>query len=127
MNLFLKILIIISIFLIAFGIAYYFLRKKATKLQTQQQTLINEHRMTVSMFVIDKKKTKLKAGTFPTKIMDQFPKYYKWKKLPLVKGRVNGKIMTFICDEKIFQKLPTGKILKVDIAGLYIVDAKFHK
>jgi hypothetical protein len=93
-------------------------------MQAKQQTLLEQHRQTISLFIIDAKKTKIKEGTFPKNVMSQFPKYMRWKKMPLVQGRVNNKNMTFICDDKVFKLITVGKTMKVDIAGLYIIGVK---
>ena len=93
----------------------------------QQQSLINQHKMVTSILVIDKKKTKITNSNLPKTVIDQFPKWYRFRKLPLVKAKIGPQITTFICDEKVFKNLPTKKVVKVEIAGLYILSIKSVK
>jgi len=60
-------------------------------------------------------------------VVNQFPKYYKWRKFPLVKAKVENKIMTFISEPKIYNKLEKNKRLKVEVSGLYITGIKHGK
>ena len=60
-------------------------------------------------------------------VQDQIPKYMQLKKMPVVKAKIGPKITTLLCDEKVFKDLPVKKMVKVDIAGIYIVGIKGYK
>ncbi|HHW68313.1 MAG: hypothetical protein PWP07_7 [Epulopiscium sp.] len=122
-----QILLIILAVLIALGVVLYFLGKKMQTKMDQQQSLINQHKMVTSILVIDKKKSKITDSNLPKMVIDQFPKWYRFRKMPLVKAKVGPQITTFLCDEKVFKQLPTKKVVKVEIAGLYILSIKSVK
>ena len=54
------------------------------------------------MLVIDKKRMKLKEAGFPSVVIDNTPKYLRRAKVAVVKAKVGPKVMTLMCDEKVF-------------------------
>ncbi len=102
----------------------YFLNRWASKKMTEQNDVIEKTRQTMSIYVIDKKKGKAKDANFPKAVMQQLPKMTKLMTLPLVKAKIGPQIMTLICDKRVFKALPLKKTVKVDLAGMYIVDMK---
>ncbi len=118
---------IIVIVLALLGVGFYFLRKKLIKKLSDQQSLIQQHKVTTSILVIDKKKQRVTKANLPKSVMDQIPKMYRFRKMPLVKAKVGPQIMTLLCDDKVFEKLPTKKLVKVDLAGIFIVGLKQGK
>jgi hypothetical protein len=119
-----QILIIVLVVLaVVLGILY-FVGKRLQKKVDSQQGLIESSKQTVSILVIDKKKQKLKDSNLPKMVQDQVPFYLKWRKMPLVKAKIGPKITTLMCDEKVFKSLPVKKLIKVDLAGMYIVGVK---
>ncbi|MCT4596730.1 MAG: hypothetical protein N4A50_02465 [Vallitalea sp.] len=105
----------------------YFVGRKLQGKADEQQTMINQNKMTTSILVIDKKKQKVKDSNLPKIVQDQIPKYMRMRKLPLVKAKIGPKITTLMCDEKVFKVLPVKKMVKVDLAGMYIVGIKGYK
>jgi hypothetical protein len=122
-----QIILIVVVVLALLGVGYYFLRKRLLGKYTEQQNLINQHKVTTSILVIDKKKEKITKAKLPKAVIDQFPKAYRFRKMPLVKAKIGPQITTLICDEKIFKELPTKKVVKVDLAGILIVGIKSVK
>ena len=116
-------LVILAVLIIA-CIALYFLGKRAEKKQAEQQEQIEAAAQTVSMLIIDKKKMKLKESGLPDIVMEQAPKLMRLQKLPIVKAKVGPKIMSLICDEKIFDLVPVKKEVKATVSGIYITDVK---
>lgn len=112
--------IVILVILIAAGIALYIFGKKAQKKQAAQQEQMAAMAQTVSMLVIDKKKMKLKDSGLPPVVMANTPVYLRRTKIPVVKAKVGAKIMTLMCDGKVFEVLPVKKEVKVSVSGLYI-------
>ncbi len=98
-----------------------FVGKKMQAKVNDQQALIDQSKMTTSILVIDKKKMKIQDSNLPKVVQDQVPFYLKFRKVPLVKAKIGPKIMTLMCDEKVYKDLPVKKQVKVDIAGMYIV------
>ena len=108
-------------------VVLYFVGKKLQKKVDNQQSMIDQYKQTTSILVIDKKKLKPKDANLQKMVLDQIPKYMKFRKMPVVKAKIGPKITTLLCDDKIFKELPVKKTVKVDIAGIYIVGIKGFK
>lgn len=116
-------IIVIIVLAVILGLLYYFgnkMQKKATDNQAQMEAASQ----TVSMLVIDKKRLKLKEAGLPQIVIDQTPKYMRRSKVPIAKVKVGPQIMNMICDEKVFEILPTKKEVKATISGIYIMGVK---
>ncbi|MBQ2800125.1 MAG: hypothetical protein IJF03_01915 [Lachnospiraceae bacterium] len=118
------ILLIILAVLIILLVALYFFGKKAQKKQEEQQSQLEAVAQTVSMLVIDKKRMRLKDAGLPQMVIDQTPKLLRRSKLPIVKAKVGPKVMSLICDEKIFDSVPVKKEVKAVVSGIYITSVK---
>lgn len=118
------VLLIILVILIIALIVLYFMGKKAQKKQEAQQEQIEAAKQTVSMLIIDKKRMPLKQSGLPQMVIDQTPKLMRRAKLPIVKAKVGPKIMTLVCDEKIFDLVPVKKEVKAEVSGIYIVGVR---
>ncbi|MCT4545193.1 MAG: hypothetical protein N4A63_16805 [Vallitalea sp.] len=119
-------LLVIGIIVVIFTILYFVGRKLQGKADNQQ-SIINQNKTTASILVIDKKKQKVKDSNLPKMVQDQIPKYIRFRKLPMVKAKIGPKITTLMCDDKVFKELPVKKMVKVDLAGIYIVGIKGYK
>lgn len=119
-------LIILAVILVIL-VVLYFVGKKMQGTANQQQTIIDQAKMTTSILVIDKKKARMKESNLPKSVQDQVPSYLRFKKVPLVKAKIGPKVSTLLCDEKVFKDLPVKKMVKVEIAGMYIVGIKGFK
>lgn len=118
------ILIVVCVILIAAIIALYFLGKKAQKRQAEQQEQIDAAKQTVSMFVISKKRLKVKESGLPQYVIDQTPKMMRFTKLPIVKAKVGPQILNLVADDKIFDDIPEKKEVKAVVSGIYISSVK---
>ena len=78
---------------------------------------------TVSILVIDKK-MKLTEANLPKMVVDQTPKYLRRTKVPIVKAKIGPKVMSLMCDAKVFDIIPVKKEVKAVISGIYITDVK---
>lgn len=120
-----KTLLIILLIIVAIIIIGFILYKKfITPKMNEYNTMLNQNKQTVSIFIISKFKGKLTEENLPKMVIDQIPKLLRKRNFPLVKAKVGPQITTLIADEKIFNKIPEKKMVKADIAGLYIVDIK---
>ena len=124
MSTFSIVLIVIIVILIAACIALYFFGKKAEKRQAEQQEQMDAVAQTVSMLIIDKKKMKLKESGLPASVIESTPKYLRRTKVPVVKAKVGPRIMTLMCEGKVFDVLPVKKEVKAVVSGLYITGIK---
>ena len=113
-------LVILAVLIIVIAVLY-FLGKKAQKKQAAQQEQMEAAKQTVSMLIIDKKR---KDSGLPQMVIDQTPKLMRGSKLPIVKAKIGPQIMSLVCDEKIFDKVPVKKEVKASVSGIYILDVK---
>ena len=90
----------------------------------EYNSLIQANKVTATIFVIDKMKDKLTNQNVPKALIEQTPKMLRGKKLPIVKAKIGPQIQTLIAEEKVYKQLPVKKMVKVDIAGMYIVNIK---
>ena len=118
------ILLIVLAVLIIGTIVLYFLGKKAEKKQAEQQQQLDAMAQNVTMLIIDKKHMKLKEAGFPAIVLESTPKYLRRAKVPVVKAKIGPKVMTLMCDEKIFPLIPVKKEVKAVLSGIYITDVK---
>ena len=115
--------IILLVALAILGFLYY----KGSKLQKEQQEQKEQlfsAATPVTMLVIDKKRLPLKDSGLPKMVLENTPKYLRGSKVPIVKAKIGPKVMSLMCDEKIFPVLPVKKELKVVISGIYIMGVK---
>ncbi len=121
------VLIVLGIILLVAAILLFVLYKFGTKMQKKNeaaQAQMEASKQTTSLLVIDKKRMKLKESNLPQMVIDQTPKYLRNSKVPLVKAKIGPKIMTLICDEKIFDSIPVKKEVKAVLSGIYIMEVK---
>ena len=52
------------------------------------------------------------------------PKYLRASKVPIVKAKIGPKIMSLICDPKVFDIIPVKKEVKAVLSGIYIMDVR---
>ena len=60
----------------------------------------------------------------PKAVIEQVPKVYRFKKVPIVKAKIGPQVLDLLCDEAIFDKLPEKKTVQVELAGIYIAGLK---
>lgn len=118
------VLLVILVILIIAVVVLYFLGKKAQTRQAEQQQQMEAMKQTVSMLIIDKKRMKIKDSGLPQSVIDQTPKLMRSSKLPIVKAKIGPQIMSLVCDEKIYDKVPVKKEVKASVSGIYIIDVK---
>ena len=116
--------IVLIVLSIASIIALYFFGKKQQKKQEDAQEQMKAMAQHVSMLVIDKKRMKIKEAGFPAVVLENVPKYLRMTKVCVVKAKVGPKIVTLMCDEKIFPLVPVKKEVKAVISGIYITEVK---
>lgn len=118
---------IVAVAIIGIFFGYKFLKKRISKKMDDQKEIVNQHKMTTSIFVISKKKGKITDAKLPKAVVDQIPKIYKVKKMPLVTAKIGPQIVTLVCEEDVFKKVPEKKNITVDLAGIFIVAVKQKK
>ena len=122
-----KIYVIILIVLALLAVGYYFLRRNFKKKLAEQKGIVDQHKMTVSILVLEKKKGKIQDANLPKAVIDQIPRVYKLRKMPLITAKVGPQVVTLLCEEDVYKKLPDKKNVTVEIAGIFIVGIKNKK
>ena len=102
-------LVILVVLIICFSPYCISSEKKTEKKQAEQQQQLEAAAQNVTMLVIDKKRMKLKEAGFPAVVIDNTPKYLRRAKVAVVKAKVGPKVMTLMCDEKVFPLIPVKK------------------
>ena len=105
-------------------IALYIVGSKMQKKQEKAQADMMVGAQTYSILVIDKKKMKLKEAGFPAIVLEQTPKYLRNSKVPVVKAKIGPKVMSLMCEPKIYDLIPLKKEVKAVMNGIYIIDVK---
>ncbi|MHB8129384.1 MAG: hypothetical protein ACYDEX_10330 [Mobilitalea sp.] len=118
------VLIIVAVVVVAVLITLYFVGRKLQKRQEDSQAQMQAAAQTVSILVIDKKKMKMKDANLPKIVLDQTPKYMRGSKVPIVKAKIGPKVMSLVCDAKVFDIIPVKKEVKAVLSGIYIMEVK---
>ncbi len=116
-------LIVIAVIIAAF-VALYIFGNKMQKKQMEQREQLQEAAQLTSMLIIDKKMMKLRDAGLPKVVMEQTPKRFQGAKMPIVKAKVGPQTINLICDDAIFDELPTKCEVKAMISGIYITEIK---
>ena len=102
-----KWLIILLIVVAILVVACVLLYRKGKQMQEQAETSQEQMKagaQVQSLLVIDKKKMKLQDANLPKIVMEQSKWYMKRAKVPVVKVKIGPKIVTMLCDEKIYDR-----------------------
>lgn len=124
MSTFWNVLLIILFVLVVLLVILYFVGRKLQKKQAIQQEQMEAAKQTVTMLIIDKKKMKIKDSGLPAMVIEQTPKLMRRTKLPIVKAKVGPRVMTLVCDARIYDLIPLKKTVKATVSGIYITDVK---
>ena len=116
--------IVVLVVLIAVIVGLYFWGKKLQKKQEDQEAQLKAMAQNYTMLIIDKKRMKMKDSGLPAAVLENTPKYLRGSKVPVVKAKVGPRIMTLMCDEKIFDLVPVKKEVKAVVSGIYITEVK---
>lgn len=120
----LKVILIVLAIIAVLLVVLYFVGRKLQKKQESQQASIEAAAQQMSFFIIDKKMMKLSEAGLPKIVMEQTPKYMRRAKLPILKVKVGPKVMSLICDNKVFETLAPKQEVKATVSGIYVTAAK---
>ena len=118
--------IVCIVIFIALWVIMYFLGKKMQKKQEENQAQLEAAAQPASLLIIDKKKMKMKDAGFPAVVLENTPKYLRGLKVPVVKAKVGPRVMTLMCEDKIFPNIPVKKEVKAVVSGIYITEGIFR-
>ncbi|MCL1911565.1 MAG: hypothetical protein FWG13_05120 [Leptospirales bacterium] len=111
---------------ICIGVFIFFRRKIRSRID-EQQSMVDQHKVSAQILILEKRKDKVANANIPKNIIDQIPRIYKIRKVPLVKAKVGPQVMDLLCDEAVFDKLPEKKTVQVDLAGIFIAGIRQKK
>ncbi len=117
-------LLIILVVVVGIFIGLSFLGKRLQKKQEATESQAREGAKPVSIFVIEKKRVRMRDAGFPQIVLEQTPKFFRRSKVSVVRAKVGPQIAILMCDEKAFALIPEKKEVKVLLNGIYIVEAK---
>ena len=118
------IMIIVIVVALAIMFVLYRVGDKLQKKQSAQREQMEGGPQPMNMLIIDKKMLPMKDAGLPKMVMEQTPKRYQKAKLPIAKVKVGPQIMNMICDDAIFDELPTRGEVKAMVSGIYIISVK---
>lgn len=118
------IMIIVIVVALAIMFVLYRVGDKLQKKQSAQREQMVEAAQPMNMLIIDKKMLPMKDAGLPKMVLEQTPKRYQKAKLPIAKVKVGPQIMNMICDDAIFDELPTRGEVKAMVSGIYIISVK---
>lgn len=124
MNTALTVILIILAVIAVLLIVLYVLGRKAEKKSESQRATMEAQSQTMSFYVIDKKRMKITEAGLPKMVTEQTPKYLRWTKLPIIKVKVGPRVMSLICDEKIYSSILPKQEVRATVSGLYVMSAK---
>ena len=107
------VMLVVIVLLIAALVALSIYGKKLQDRQEDSQRQLQEAAQSAKLLVIDKKKMKFKDSGLP-----------RGRKVPIVKAKIGPRIMSLICEDKIFDLIPVKKEIRATISGIYIMDVK---
>lgn len=97
---------------------------KMQKKQDAQRAQAEANAQPVTMMIIDKKIMKIKDAKLQKSIMEQIPKRMRNAKMPIVKAKIGPQIMSLICDDAVYDQVPTKGEVKAMVSGIYIIGVK---
>ena len=107
--------------------AFILIRKRVRKRMDEQESMVNQHKITTTILVLEKRKDKVANSNIPKSIVEKIPRLYKIRKMPIVKAKIGPQIMDLMCEEKVYDQLPERKSVKVELAGIFIAGIKKGK
>ena len=113
-------LVVVIVAIVVFVL--YMLNRWAYKKMDSQSSMIEKTKTTQQVYVIDKRRDKITNVNMPKMVIDQIPKWSKFMKMNFVQVKVGPQILTLIADKRVFDAMPLKKTVKVELAGLYIVN-----
>ena len=116
-------LIVLAVLGIALFVLYRFGKNLQDKQVSQKEQMLAAAQPT-SMLIIDKKMMPLKDAGLPKVVLEQTPKRYQKAKVPIVKAKIGPKIMNLMCDDAIFDDVPTRGEVKAMVSGIYLVSVR---
>ena len=118
------VLLVILIILVIAAIVLFFVGRKLQKKQEEQQGAIDAAAQKMNFFIIDKKYMKITEAGLPKVVVEQTPKYLRRTKMPVIKVKIGPRVMTLICEPKVYESVCPNQEVKATVSGMYVTSAK---
>lgn len=110
---------------VALGLgALIFFGRRAEKKQKENEEMLQKGAQPMNLFIIDKKKARLKDAGLPKAVYDAVPRLGKIGKMPLVKVKVANRITTLVTDKEVYKTILPKQEVKAMVSGMYLLSAK---
>ena len=119
------ILLIVLALMIAALIVLMILGKKRQKKQEEQMEEMAKTAQTVSLYIIDMKKLRMKDSGLPKVVADSTGRLGKLTKMPVLKVKAGNRVMSLVCDPEVYKTLLPKQEVKAKVAGVYVLSAKY--
>lgn len=119
------ILLIVLGLVIAAFIVLTILGRKRQKKQEEQTAELEKSAQTLSLFIIDMKKLRMKDAGLPKIVAESTPRMAKLAKMPVLKVKAGNRVMSLICDPEVYKTLLPKQEVKARVAGVYVLSAKY--
>lgn len=120
---FIIMLIVLAVMIIAM-VVLAIVGNKMQKKQAEQREMMKDAAQLVTMLIIDKKIMKMKDAGLPKQVIEQTPKRFRSAKVPIVKAKAGPQTLNLLCDDAVFDELPTKCEVKAMVSGIYITEIK---
>lgn len=116
-------LILIVVIIAVIAGLLIFLNRKAYKKMDEQNEIIQQTKMLQTAYIIDKARDRItNINSLPKAVTENVPKWSKYMKMYFVKAKIGAHIVTLIADKRVYNAIPVKKNVKLEIAGLYIIN-----
>ncbi|MBQ9030199.1 MAG: hypothetical protein IJ106_01930 [Parasporobacterium sp.] len=119
------ILLIVLVLLIAAFIVLMILGRKRQKKQEEQTEEMAKTAQTLSLFIIDMKKLRMKDSGLPKVVFESTGRMAKLAKMPVLKVKAGNRVMSLICDPEVYKTLLPKQEIKAKVSGVYVLSAKY--
>lgn len=116
--------IVIAVVLVVALVVLFIVGKKMQKRQEESEAQMKEAAQTMNFYIIDMKIMKFKDANLPKIVYENTPKYARRMKVPVLKVKVGPRVMSLICDNKVYGTLAPKQEVKATVSGIYVTAAK---
>ena len=119
------ILLIVLALMIAALIVLVITGKKRQKKQDEQMEEMAKTAQTISLYIIDMKKLRMKDSGLPKIVAESTGRLGKLAKMPILKVKAGNRVMSLACDPEVYKTLLPKQEVKAKVAGVYVLSAKY--
>ncbi|MBR3403129.1 MAG: hypothetical protein IKG67_12945 [Parasporobacterium sp.] len=119
------ILLIVLVLVIAAFIVLMIVGKKRQKKQDEQLEEMAKTAQTLSLYIIDMKKLRMKDSGLPKVVAESTGRLAKLTKMPVLKVKAGNRVMSLICDPEVYKTLLPKQEVKAKVSGVYVLSAKY--